>query len=124
MSLIDRASAIISEVSHTDDDIMELARIKWEMALLYWKTHILWAESEENFNKERASKYVQLMEEKMTQWDREKKAKESAEIAYWSYRAINAKANAIKESIRSIEWFCIAYYRKAKSEESASTNLQ
>lgn len=124
MTLTEKASEIIMQPSHTDDDILELQRIKRQMTNLYSKTNSLWAEAEEQYNKERARKYVVLMEEKMTQWDREKSAKHFAEEEYWDYRTIKAKADGMKETIRAIETFCIAYYTKTKAERSAAMTIQ
>jgi len=123
MTLSEKANDIIMQPAHTDDDILELSKIAWQMWLLYWKSAAIAWEQEANYNQTRATSYEEHRKDS-TQWDAERKAKLDAEVLYWDFRTLKGKVTQMKSFIERIDKVCIAYYFKAKAERSASMTTQ
>lgn len=115
MTLTERADAIISQPSYTDDDINELHKIKREMTKLYAHANDMATCAEHNYNLVRAS----------LSWEgavtaQEAIAKKEAEEKYGAFRNIKASAQGIMAKIKAIESICIQYNVTQKGMRDAS----
>jgi len=134
MNLTDQASEIISQEAHTDDDIIELQKIKWRMTLAYKRHAMATWHKEDWYNRYRSKRYIVRKEwdvvrenwKKFTDQDANTYSKneaESHEQRGW-YRATIWENKWMRASIQAIDTFCIAFYRKDKNQQSASMTTQ
>jgi hypothetical protein len=67
------------------------------------------------YNWARSSKTVEL-QETMAVWKAENIAKSESEVAYGSYREVNADAQWLAKVLSSIDWFIIGLQSQFKAE--------
>ena len=120
MSLRDRAREIILQKDHTDEDIVELSRISYDMSLNYYKARIIVWKLEWEYNKARPEKTLESKETGKTMWFAEQTGKLYAECKYWDYRKIYQDCVGMSTVIEQINAFRFAYYRLAKGVEAVT----
>ncbi len=60
MDTLTRLEALMSQSDHTDEDIIELARIRWELSQDAKQTDILANRTEEEYNLSRGREFVSI----------------------------------------------------------------
>lgn len=120
MSLLEQANKIIMQAWHTDDDITELHKIKWQLSLLYNDYSSYAWNRETAYNKKRADAYshykklAKLKGEKYSDKTIEVMAKKQAEDDFGDYREMSWNAKWMYAIIETINSFCIDYYTRQK----------
>ena len=113
--LINRSTEIILQEYHTDADKKELSKILYLLSLRYRDTNMSGSAKEWLYNWARSSKTVEL-QETMAVWKAENIAKSESEVAYGSYREVNADAQWLAKVLSSIDWFIIGLQSQFKAE--------
>lgn len=120
-TLYEQADTIINQKSHTDDDIKDLARIKYKLTRLVRQYDVIANWLEEEYNKHRWSAFVEIKRKYKDEWHRitdseaERYAKDKSEDEYWSYRSSKANVRWMYAEIWAIEQFIITIQSERKA---------
>ena len=116
--LIDRAMDTIINGIVSSRQIQELEAIKIQLVREYAKQLLSWTTQKKNYDLLRPQLYISYKkdEEKRTDKDCEQLAKMWAEIKYWDYDEILAKAKWYKAIIDSIGTAVISFQSERKRE--------
>jgi len=124
MTLRDDATNIINQPDRTNQDIIDLSKIAYKMAVHYMSARIIAGEQEAMYNLARAKKTREARESWMAVWEAGDVGKLAAEMAHWNYRIMKEESIGMKEILNQIDGFKISYYRREKSIDWAITNKQ
>ncbi len=124
MNLRDKATKIIRQQARTDDDIVELSQIAYEMSIIYLNARVKAWEMEAEYNLHRIEKTREARKEGLAVWEAGDVGKFYAETQHWGYRVAKEECVGMKEILNQIDNFRISYYRKEKSIDQALTNKQ
>jgi len=114
ITLTQRATNIINSKAHDDNDMIQLSKIEFAMAVQYRPAMNIATEMEEEYNKMR----WKFAQEARDEWKGSTEASElgkfRAELEFWWYRSLKTDLGAMKNIMSAIEWFKVSYYFREK----------
>lgn len=128
-TLYEQADEIINQTSHTDEDIKNLARIKYKLTRLVRQYDTLANSLEEQYNKRRWSAYIEIKKKYKDDWRRitdseaDRYAKDKSEDEFWGYRSAKANVRGMYAEIGAIEQFIITLQSNRKAWLQSQTTI-
>lgn len=116
-TLSSKASSIINSEYHTRQDMKELSKIEFNMALVAKDASTLAIRQEENYNLKRSEVILEERGRKRSITEAAEIWKYIAEKEYWDYRSMKEKAKWMWQVIASIRWFKISVYSSEKEND-------
>ena len=122
MTLTEQAQAIINQKARCNEDITELSKIAFNMAVYYAKYKQKAGVMEAEYNLTRVEESRIAREWGASAWDSEQIGKLKAEIKFWKYRELKDRLVGMKAVMDQIDAFRIAYYVNEKWIDNALYN--
>lgn len=120
-NLIEKADTIINQSIHTDDDIKELAKIKYHLCKLVREYDVSANSEEEKYNHARGQLFVKAKAIAVWEWRRytdseaERLAKNQSEERYGKYRSMKANVRGMYGTIEAVGQFIITLQSERKN---------
>ena len=115
MDYIQLSTDIINQKWHTLEDMKNLSKYKYYLAIEYKETNTRGSAREWSYNWFRSSANRAYIDEWMAITKAGWLAKDDAEQEYWDYGEIKSEAQGIMAMIKAIEWFIIVLQIEHKS---------
>lgn len=119
ITLREQASNIINQKARCSEDILELSKIAFNMSKAYANARKIAGEMEAWYNLMRAKETNNSIKDWKSVSESDQIGKLKAEISYGKYREEKEKLIGMREVIKQIDAFRIAYYVNEKWIEQA-----
>ncbi|MBO7713848.1 MAG: hypothetical protein J6S85_09790 [Methanobrevibacter sp.] len=116
-TLIDKATRIIHSDGCTKDDLVEISRVEFDMAVQYYKAMRLLGEATDKYNKIKSDRTVELRKAGLSMAESTETAKQIALDKIPDLTEMEKVCNGFKEVISSVRGFKIAEYVKGNETE-------